>query len=175
MDVKFWANMALCCLMLVFFMSSVQAISASSSVEELLQPTIEISEETKELLKHVELIRFGIRLKKDKNMVDAIFNLKNGSEHDIANISIICNVKDKADKYLGQQKWLIAETIEKSSEKTLLRENSKMFFPKKANKVKCQITDMDVIRGAGVKANKPDGAAASHGDVESKKSPANNH
>ena len=172
MNGKFWANVALCCLLFIAFVAGVRAMSVSS-VTELLKPTVKVPEDKKELLEQVRLTRGGIRVTKENSEVDAIFTFENSSEHDVRNIKIVCRIFSRNGHFLGNHMWLFSETIEKSSQKTLMSEGSRKLIPEKTRKV-CQITDMDIVSEPIIKVKRSHGEA-SHDDTKPKESGAGGH
>ncbi len=174
MNWKFWANTTLCCLLLVLFMMSVQAMSVSS-IPELLQPTVKISESVKEMSGQVKLDRFGIRMKNENNGIDALFSFENSSEHDIRNIAMVCEIFDKKGRFLGQRKWLIGETIEMSSKKTVLIEGKRMFIPVRRSKIECRIADMDILKKPTGQSEKAHEKTSDHGEKKPEGTSGTNH
>lgn len=144
MDGKYWAKVGLCCLLLAAVVVFVQTIGVSS-VAQWVHPKVNVSPETEELLRQVHLTRFVIQPRTEVNQVDALFSFENTSEHTVANIDIICEIFDKNDRFLGKRQWLASEPVQKSSKKTFLIADRKMFMPLAAHKVECVIADMGIV------------------------------
>jgi len=170
MDGKFWANISLCCLLLITFIVGVQTLKGTS-VTKLLQPDVKISAEAKDLLNQVKLTRFGIRLKKGENKVDGLFSFENTSEYAIRNIEIICDPTDATGRSLGRHKWLVSETVEMLSKKTLLTENNRMFIPSKASHIECSIVDMDIVDEPMITVSRSHGSSSQDGAKPKHSSP----
>lgn len=173
MGIKFWANIALCCLLIAAISKGVQTFSRSS-VAEVLRPVDHLSDETKELLKEVDLVRYGVRMKKGKNQVDGIFSFENRSEQKIGKVTISCKMIDKNGRFLGRQKWLLGQPIDMLSKQTIVSQNNRMFIPRRAEKIECVIVDLSNVEKPLIAVHRSHGESGSH-DGHQKSSSTSTH
>ncbi len=153
--------MALCCLLVAAISKGVHTLSGSS-VAEVLRPVDHLSDETKELLKQVDLVRYGVRMKKGNNLVDGIFSFENRSEQKIGKVTISCKMMDKNDRFLGRQKWLLGQPIDMLSKQTIVSQNNRMFVPKRAEKIECGIVDLSLVEKPLIAVHRSHGDSGSY-------------
>jgi len=165
MNGKFLANVVLCGLLLAAIILGVQALSAST-VTELLRSSVVASADTEQLRQQVTLTQFGVRLKKGEDRVDAIFSFENVSESNVRNIDVVCEVTDEKGRFLGRQRWVVAETVEMLSKKTVLSEGNRLFIPRQAHQIDCRIVDLESVHEPLVTVRRSHGAAEAGDSAE---------
>ena len=166
---KTWGNLILCLFILALFVFAVQKISAAPSFSDLLDPPVKISESAKEILDSVTLVRPGIRVWDEGNIVETAFSLENNSAHDVKNIEVVCTFYDNDGRDLGDRDWIVYDTL-KASERQIFQLQDKMYINKRASKISCQLVDLELALEPYLAAHRghaaPDGDAGADGHAD---------
>lgn len=140
---KSWANIVLCLGILALLMAGIHKVSSTPDVSRLLIPELTLSERAAQMRAFVGIVEYGVELKKDSHLVNAIFSVENKSSKDVENIVIDCKIYAADDRDLGMTRWVIHDRVEALSVGTFGMSDER-YLSKSATQVECVVTDLQV-------------------------------
>lgn len=179
MGKKFWANLTLCVVLGALFVFALTSAGSALTPKGLFVTEPEPSGEVAALLPKVQLVRYNLSEHQDK-MVQADFVVRNSSEQDVKNLSVLCEFYGGDGKFLDRKTWLLSGTVP-AGETRRHNSISRRFVHTRARELhrelQCALVDFDIAEPPSFVLHRVEGGhGGEHGAAaDGHGSPAEHH
>ncbi|MFA7454937.1 MAG: FxLYD domain-containing protein [Desulfobulbaceae bacterium] len=143
MTKDFWANLALCVFLGIVAIFGVAKIGSALTPKGLLVGEPRPSAEAAPLLPDVQLTGYQLGETLDR-VVEADFEIRNNSGHDIRNIRILCEFYDADNNYVDRKWWLLNEVVPAGGEVAISRAQRR-YVNTRSHTLNCEIADLQPV------------------------------
>ncbi|WP_457573526.1 hypothetical protein [Desulfolithobacter sp.] len=143
MNRQFWANLALCVILLLLVMTGVTRIGSALTSKGLLVQDPEPSPEAVPFMDKVTLVDYNLG-EQQPNIVSAEFVLGNASGQDVKNIEILCEFFDKSGRYLDREPFLLSGILPAGKTMGHVSMTSR-YVNSRAEALSCRLVDFELV------------------------------
>ncbi|WP_456387320.1 hypothetical protein [Desulfolithobacter sp.] len=143
MNKQFWANFALCVVLLLLVLTGVTRISSALTPRGVFVSDPEPSPEAALFMDKVTLVDYNLG-EEQPNIVSAEFVLGNASEHEVRNIEILCEFFDKSGRYLDREPFLLSGILPAGKTMGHVSMTSR-YVNSRAESLSCRLVDFELV------------------------------
>lgn len=164
MSREYWANLILCIILAVLAIIAFSRIGTFLTPKGLFISDPEPSPDAASLVPEVRLLQYSL-VEGDSRQVKAEFYIRNQSERDVKNVTVLCEFFDDKGKYLDRQKWLLYHTFPKKSEEKFISVTDR--YINVSGPVECMVADLQPVEEPFFKLHR---SAGGHGEAHAESS-----